>query len=73
MGMRIGGGLPRAAYRYEAVPHYRDRWMTYTVESHVEADLTRAGRKRTFRSKESADARAAVLNHQQNQGQANER
>ncbi|QSQ54835.1 hypothetical protein ISN36_19820 (plasmid) [Xanthomonas translucens pv. undulosa] len=47
--------------------------MTFTVESHVEADLTRAGRKRTFLSKASADARAAALNNQQNQGQANER
>ncbi|WP_460198977.1 hypothetical protein ACE15N_22040 (plasmid) [Xanthomonas campestris pv. passiflorae] len=46
--------------------------MTFTVESHVEADLTRAGRKRTFRSKASAEARAATLNHQQNQGQAND-
>lgn len=70
MGVGGGGGLPSAAYRYEAVPHCRDRRMTFTVESHVEADLTRAGRKRTFRSKASADARAAALNNQQHQGQA---
>ena len=73
MGLGVGGGLPSAAYRYEVVAHCRDRRMTFTVESHVEADLTRAGRKRMFRSKESADARAAALNHQQHQGQANER
>lgn len=73
MGMGVGGGLPRAAYHYEAVSHYRDRRMTFTVESHVEADLTRAGRRRVFLSKASADARAAALNNQQNQGKANER
>ena len=64
MGMGVGGGLPSAAYVYKAVPHYRNRRSYFTVESHVEVDLTPGGRPRTFCKKSSADNRADALNRQ---------
>jgi hypothetical protein len=64
MGMGIGGGLPRAAYRYEAVPHYKNRRTFFTVESHIEADTTPGGRKRTFSTRAAAENRADALNRE---------
>ncbi len=62
MGQGIPGGLPSAAYQYHAVSNYRNRRTFFTVESHVDADMTPGGRKRTFRNKASAENRADALN-----------
>lgn len=64
MGQGIGGGLPRGAYTFYAVPRYRNRRTYFTVESHIEVDRTNSGRARTFRNKASADNRADLLNRE---------
>lgn len=68
MGMGIGGGLPREAYTFKPVHHYRNRRTYFTVESHVEFDQTPSGRARTYRNKASAENRADALNRDRANG-----
>ena len=64
MGQGIGGGLPREAYTFKAIPRYRNRRTYFTVESHVDVDQTRSGRARTFHNKAAAENRADSLNRE---------
>lgn len=64
MGQGIGGGLPRDAYLFEAIPRYENRRTFYRVESHVEVDRTASGAPRKFRNRATAENRADALNRE---------